>query len=259
MDPIEHVAFVARSEHRLRVLEHLLESGSTTRYEFRDRIDASRSTVTRSLSALEDRGWITKSGNAYELTAAGQIVTDRFLSLTDAIETTEELSAFLKWFPTAEFDFSLEDIADETVITSTKADPYAPARAHLNMFEDINSFRGMLPSVDVEVARKVRGQIAERDLDIEMIVTEEIAETMAGNEYAEIIREMQEMGQFRVLVCESELPFYLGISNGRVQIGVENDEGYPQALLETPTDAMETWARDVYEDYRNRSRELEKV
>lgn len=259
MDPIDHIGFIARSNHRIEILDLLLNSAPMTRHEFRQRLDASRSTVVRSLSALEERGWITREGREYVLTPTGEIVASRFLSLVDAIETTEELASFLEWFPVSEFDFDLEDIEGASVAVSTPEDPYAPARAQARPFEEVEVFRAMLPSIDAEVARAVHGQLVERGFDLELIVTEEVADRMTESEYVEMMGEMDRSGNCRVLVYDGGFPFYLGIGDEVVQIGVEDDEGYPQALLETDTDSIGAWATTVYEDHRKQARELDEL
>lgn len=75
-DPIDQIAFLARSESRVRVLEHLLEHGATSRRAFREHLDVSRSTVTRTLTDLTDRDWLEETDNTYRLTPSGKVVAE---------------------------------------------------------------------------------------------------------------------------------------------------------------------------------------
>lgn len=54
---IKDITFLARSEHRIAVLDALQEA-PRARHELRELTGASRVTVNRVLDDLEDRGWI---------------------------------------------------------------------------------------------------------------------------------------------------------------------------------------------------------
>lgn len=56
-------------------------------------------------------------------------------------------------------------------------------------------------------------------------------------------------------VAESALPFYLGISgDGRIQVGIADEEGFPRPLLETTDETIREWAEEIYESYRDGAR-----
>lgn len=253
-DPVEQVAFLARSETRVRLLERLLEAGPSTQRDLRDHLDASRSTVTRSLSALEERGWIEQSQGVYRLTPPGEVVTDEFTSLLESIRTTDELSVFLDWFPYAEYSLDVSRLRGAEITSAGPPDPYAPARKQTELLERVDRFRGFLPSLDIEGTRVVHEQITERGFEAEIVVSESAEATIGSGEYAELFREQVSTGRLTVLVVDDDLPFYLGVAEGVVQIGVEDDEGFPRALLETTDESVREWATDVYERFRDRAR-----
>jgi predicted transcriptional regulator len=260
MEPIEHVEFLSRSEHRISVLRHLRESGPTTKREFREELSASRSTVTRSLSALEERGWITSNSDTYELTPAGRGITDQYLDLTDAVELTEELSPILELVSASELDFDIEHLSDATVTESTDSDPYAPVRKHMAAFEEAQSIRSVLPSVDLEVAQTFRDRLEDPGFSGVLVVTAEIAHRFAQPEYEAVVNDMLDAENCDILVSEEDFPYYLGILEGEtVQIGIEDGQGYPRALLETDDVAVYEWAMDEFDRYRERASPMEDV
>jgi hypothetical protein len=53
-------------------------------------------------------------------------------------------------------------------------------------------------------------------------------------------------------VTDEYVPFCLGIVDGLVQIGVEDDEGVPRALAESSSDELREWARERFEDTSRR-------
>jgi predicted transcriptional regulator len=259
MDPIEEIEFLSRSEHRVEILERLLDADPKTRHEFRECLNASRSTVSRCLNALQERGWITRDGRRYTLTPSGEIVIKQYRSLVDTIEMTDELSAFLDRFPNERFGFELRDITDASVTTSTPTDPYAPVRAHVDIFEEVAEFSTMIRSIDPEIIRTAKEQMHDRDFELEMIITDEIASALPGSESETLLSEMLAMDRFRLFVHDDSLPFYLGYNEDVVHIGVENENGYPLALLKSTNPSMIDWGIDVYTDHREKAREIHEV
>ncbi|SNZ11769.1 Predicted transcriptional regulator, contains HTH domain [Natronoarchaeum philippinense] len=250
-DPVEQIAFLARSNARVRVLEQLLDSGSADQRTLRTRLDASRSTIARTLTALEQRGWIETDGSVYRLTTVGTIVAEEFEELADALRVTDEFSTFLEWFPYSEFDLDLAELQDSTITTATSSDPYAAGRTQTEFLYATDRFLGFLPAIDIEGTRVVHEQITEHGFEAEIVVSAEVSETITQGEYADLFRAQLETGQLTVLVHDGALPFYLGLGDEeRVQIGVEDDEGFPRALLESSAQTVRRWAEDVYEEYR---------
>jgi len=254
MDPVEQISFLSRSKTRVGVLERLRADGATTQRDLRDRLDASRSTITRSLTALEEHGWIEQTDQSYQLTPKGEIVAEEFTSLVDSVRVVDELSTFLRWFPYREFSVDISDLRDGEVTSAGSADPYAPARKQTELLEEVDSFRGWLPSLDIEGTRVVHEQITERAFEAEVVVSEAVEDTIEAGEYATLFGEMISTDRLTVLVVEKELPFYLGLSGEIVQIGVEDDEGFPRALLQTTAHPVRNWAADIYGSYRERAR-----
>lgn len=252
---VERIAFLTRSKPRVEILTHLLESGPTTQREFREHVDASRSTVTRALAALEEYDWVRRDGEAYRLTPQGRIVADGLCDLVDTVRATEEIATFIEWFPYAEHDLDLEHLRGAEITASTDTDPYAPLRKHASAVRDASEFRMLLPSIDLRTARSTKDRVLNDDLELELIVSPDVEATISSEEFAPVLREQVAAGGLTVFVSEEAVPFYLGLSDtGSVQVGVEDDEGYPRALLETDCEEVRGWAESVYDEYRDHAR-----
>ncbi|WP_302082022.1 helix-turn-helix transcriptional regulator [Salinibaculum rarum] len=248
---IDTLSFLTRSEPRTRILLQLLSSGSTSRRQFRDRFSVSRSTITRALTALEERGLVGHDGATYHLTPTGRIVAETIADAVDTFEVTDELSTFLEWFPYSDHDISLDELSAADITVSTDVNPYAPSRKHAKTVSEHDQFRMLLPSIDLQVARSTDDRLKNGDLELEMIVTPEVEETISTGEFASLLREQIECGSMTVLVSPEPIPFYLGLSgSGTVQVGVEDDEGFPRAVLTAETDALRSWGERVYEQFR---------
>lgn len=256
-DPVDRISFLARSEARVEILERLLRSGPATRRDLREDLDASRSTVARSLNALEELDWVRQESNTYRLSPAGELVTAEFLELAETIRTTEELSGFASWFPFSEFDLELELLRDADVTVHSGGDPYAPGRAQNEFVRAADRFRGALPSIDLEGTKLAHERVLAGELETELVVSEAVERTIVSGEYAALFREKLATGRSTVLVSEELFPFYLGLSDdGTVQLGVEDDDGFPRALLESSSTPIREWAEDLYADYRSEARPL---
>lgn len=254
--PLDQILFLARAESRVRILECLLSSGAASQRELRAELDASRTTVSRSLRSLEDREWVVHEEDGYRLTRVGQIVASEFVDTLETVRTAEQRSAFLRWFPAdvSAPDF-LED-ADAEITVPTDGDPYAPARTQAEILRDVDALRILLPSIDLEATKLLAEQVTQRGLEVETVVPPTLEETMASGEFAPLIRETMETGRSTMFVADRELPFYLGLAgDGRVQVGVGDEEGFPRALLETTEAACREWAEGVYREYRAGARE----
>lgn len=253
--PLEQISFLARSESRVRILTHLLDAGSATTREFRTHLEASRSTIARSLNSLEERDWIESESGEYRLTGVGKLVAEDFLDLSETIRTTGELSAFLRWFPLSEFELELDQLRDAEITVYSDGDPYAPGRAQNEFVRSTDRFRAFLPAIDLEGTKLAHERIVNGEFDAELVVSEEVEEAVTAGEFARLFREKLETGRFTVLVAEDPLPFYLGLADdGRVQLGVEDDDGFPRALLESSSESILGWAERLYEDYRAEAR-----
>lgn len=258
--PLDQVAFLARSESRVRVLEQLLASGPTTRREFRERLGSSRSTVTRSLSQLEARNWIRETGDAYELTPAGRLVAEQFLTLVESVETTEALSPFLDWFPYAEYPLDLDALTGAEITSSTEADPYAPGRRQTAFLDHHEEVWLVLPSIELEGIRSTHEQVLTGALSLSVVVSEAVADRIVTGEFAALFREQIETGRMDVYAVDGTLPFYLGFGgDATVQLGVEDDDGFPRALLEVESEPLRSWAEDVYDGHRHRAERMSRA
>jgi len=249
--PISDLSFLARSETRVRIVEQLLSSAPATQRDLRVELDASRSTVARSLSALEDRGWVTDESGSYALTPVGAPIAETFLDAVDAVRATNEVAPFLRWFPLGEYDIGVEDVRDGSLTVSTDGDPYAPARRQTELLRAASQFRGFLPSIDLEGTELVHEQVLEQDLEAEIVVSPGVAETISSEEFAPLFREKLATGRLTVLVADDPVSFYVGLAGDRtVHVGVEDDDGFPRALLNADGGRVREWAESLYEDLR---------
>lgn len=252
---LDRVRFLARAESRVRILEHLLEAGPITQRSLRSELDASRTTVARSLASLEGKGWVTTDEGAYDLTRAGRAVTVEFTRLLETMARLDEVGAVLRWLPPDLDVPEFWDATDLSVTTPTDGDPYAPTRAQSEILHSADRLRLLLPAIGRDSTAAIVEEVTERGLEVETVVTPDLEATMESEAFAAQIREMGATGRSTIYVSPDPVPCYLGLADdGRVQVGVADDDGLPRALLETPDEAVREWAEALYGEYRSGAR-----
>lgn len=253
--PLDQVRFLARADSRVAVLDYLADSGPATRRTLRSDLDASRTTVGRAVRSLAEAGWVEDAGGGVQLTHAGRVVAVEFASLLETMRTVDELAEFLRWFPPSVEAPAFHRADDVEVTTSTDADPYAPARTQSKILHTADSLRFLLPATDLESTETIVEQVTEHGLEAETVVSPGLEPTFESGDFAPLIREMVASGRSPIYVSPDPLSFYLGLADdGRVQVGVADDEGLPRALLETTDDDVREWAERVYDDRRAAAR-----
>lgn len=251
MDEIAgQIDFLSSSQNRVEVLWTLDREGPLSRRRVRDRVEASRSTVKRTLDALLELDWVAKLDGEYRTTPIGTTVLDAYCEFQRAVRTAETVAPVFRWLPEVDLDFDLRELENPTVVVPGEGEPYAPVVRQTELVRSIESFRGLLPSINLEGSRLARRRIVAGELTAEVVVSADVAATIREEPYAGLFREQLATGRMTVAVAD-ELPFYLGLpGDGPVQLGVEDDHGLPRALLETRADAVRRWAEREYEDHR---------
>jgi predicted transcriptional regulator len=251
---VEEAAFLVGSPNRVQLLAELYESDRCSRDALRAAVDASRTTVQRNLTALEDRGWVRRSGRQYRLTPCGELVAAEVLSFADATATAKRLRDVLQWLPREEFDFDLRLLADASITQATSSDPYAPVHRQAATMESAERFCGLLPSVSPTALNAAHHRISDGDGEWTFIVA---ADSLAALESrpasAAPLLDCAGADCVEVYSYAGDVPFYLGVSGQHVQLGVEDDEGVPRGLVETDHDRVRGWADDVVARYRRQA------
>lgn len=144
-DAIEAVSFLARSEHRVRVLAWL-RAGPQSREEINDALDVSRVTLSRVLGDLEEREWIRRSptDHRYELTGFGERVFDDLHRLFQTVSVGQQYPDVVERLPTDWFGFDLRCLTDGEHIAGDDGDPLAAARVVADEIEHASTCRSLL-------------------------------------------------------------------------------------------------------------------
>ncbi|AUV84108.1 transcriptional regulator (plasmid) [Salinigranum rubrum] len=256
---IEEIDFLARSNHRVGVLEELT-AGVRERRELRAATGASTPTMSRILSDFEDRRWVVRDGPTYELTPLGEFVAERFLDFREAMEIERKLRDVWQWLPREMEGFSVDLFADAVVSYPGPGYPYEPIERLTHLIEGTTRMRGFDSIVFKSINNETVCQAVLDGMELEYVYSPTALEqTFAWN--PERVMEAASCEHCRVYVHDA-LPDRsrcgLGIVDDRAGICCHDPEtGALTAVIDTDDPAAREWAISTFERVRDEARPVE--
>ena len=256
-EALAEIECLARSPNRLRLLAVIAEEAPVEKGALRGRFEMSRTTLSRNLDLLEQRGWIEEpASRTYAVTRAGAVVAERFADLLEVADLSTQLQPVFEWLPNGALDLELSHLADADVVIAEPGDPWAMINHHVATLKTMDECRALLPFVGLHAAEAGAERVVHHGAVAEVVVTPSVSETFQSNpQYAGPLAEAASTGRFEVSVHEGSIPYGLNIVDETVQIVVA-DDGQPRALLESDADAVHEWADRTFQEYKRESEPL---
>lgn len=253
---LDDVAFLANSENRVAVLQLLVEE-TRSHDEIRDRIGASRVTTARILRELEDREWITRTGQACAATPTGEWVCEAFTRLVDEVAAERRLREPLQLFPSDLLTFDVRRLRDAELVVLEESDATAVIRRILDFRRSSDRIRGLTRTVAPVFIEADWESTVHGDTHIDMVVTPEVLDTVRDHPTsARQLREMLDEPDVYVSVYE-DVPISVGIYDGAVGIDLTDEGGVVKGGIVSEDEAVYEWAVDLFETCRADARPVE--
>lgn len=257
--PLEEVEFIARSAHRVAVLDALAER-PRERGDLRDVTGASSPTIGRILADFEERRWLRRDGRIYELTRLGEFVAERFAGLREAMETERTLRDVSPWLPREMDGFSIDLFSDPVVSYPGPGYPYEPVHRVTQLIEGTETMRGFGTTVVKSSNLEAACAAIVDGMEFEFVYSPETLRTIVAWN-PERVAEAAACANCTTFVHD-DLPDRewcgLGIYGDRVGICCHDTEtGVLQAGVDTDSPRAVEWAESIYERYRAEARRLE--
>lgn len=231
-----------------------LRDGPKDKRDLVDELGVSRSTVDRATRELETAGLIEHVDGGYAVTSFGETAEAAFAEFVETLRLRRRLDALLRWVPDADIDVDLDALADADIVLPEPGNPYNMVNRHVRRLRDADTARVVLPLTGLHAFEAAHRAVVSDGAEHEYVVLPDVAKTYESNpDYAPLYEEMVGTGRFEVRVYDGDIPYYLGLLDGTVQIGVDED-GEPRGLLESDAAELGAWAAEKYEDYRRQSR-----
>lgn len=248
---LDDVEFLVGSANRLAVLD-AISAVPRARHELREVTDASRVTLSRVLSDLEERNWIVRTGETYETTTEGAVVAAEFARLFANVEAIDGLADALGWLPVDEFDFELASLAEASLIASTDRDLTAAITHTADRVREATRVRNVATGISSEVADAYLEAAAHDDRSLETVVHASVFDAAAPDgETGRRLRAMVEAENLAVRRFDgAEPPVMLTVCDDVVLLCGRSDSRSPPEGVESTNGAVRAWADSYFESLR---------
>lgn len=214
-----------------------------------EELACSRSTVDRSLRELESLGVAEYADGGYRLTAFGEMVRSRFADLDERIALWFEFAPFLQWLPRDEVDVDIELLSGADLYCAEPGDPLAMVNRHVRVAAQATEMQLVLPLTGLHAYQTIRDRVVDAGARSTVVTTPDVVHTYQSDPaYAPLTEEMAETGRFSLYQYNDPIPCFVGLLDGTVQIGVD-DDGDPQALVEGSDADLREWAMGVFAEF----------
>lgn len=252
------LAFFGSSPTRFTALEALSEE-AMSKAELQERIDTSRITLWRLLGDFEDRGWVRETDAGYEATVAGQFVVERLTSVGDTLQALEELGDLLEWLPLDQMDFAIDRLAAAEIVRPTPSDPQAPMRLATRQIREASTIRILTHGYAPRVFESMHELGMAGEQSGKLVTSTEVLETFVEEpSMGEKLADLIDAEQLEYFHYPGGVPHIFAILDGkRLGMGVDDDDGRPQASFDIDDDTVLEWAERTFERYRSQSSRVE--
>lgn len=255
-DTMSNIAYLARSQNRIEILE-TLATGSHTSRDVEEQTGTSRSTLERITTELEERGWAERNNDGeYVLTETGERITketSRYVGAMDAIETLGDAVA---WLPDEELTVGLRHFRDAIVRSPQPNATAAPSTYATKLMRGATEFACLVniaPSLGFEKAM-VDGVVDGRLSTKHVITDGEFAVLRQDPDRTSRWQAYIEAGA-EVYCYDGHIPCNLLVIDETVLIL----DRQPEALegIETTNATVRSWANEMVDKYKNNAERLD--
>lgn len=256
---LDDVEFLARSAHRVAVLEAVDET-PRSRQALQSTTGASRVTIGRIVTDLEQRGWIRQSDDRYHPTPVGRAIAEAFDALRGTLEAAAVLEPLTPSLPDDFLTVDINHFSDAEVSVPTPQDPLAAARAAARLMAEANHVLMLAHAVTSETVDSQIRAIEQRGQSSAVVLSAATHEAMqADPTLLDQLHRLQSHEEVRVFRYEGRLPVSMGVyDKAIVGIGTVDDAGFPNAFLVSTDDEVLTWAQQTFSTIRDQSEALPK-
>jgi hypothetical protein len=121
---------------------------------------------------------------------------------------------------------------------------------HVNVLKQADEIRAVLPLTGLHAHEAVHERVTQHGTRAELVGCPEVVRTFLSDpDFADMTEAMAATGQFHVFQRNERPPYFLGVMDDVVQIGVD-DDGDPQAIIESTNSDVRDWAEATYERFK---------
>lgn len=255
-DAMSNIAYLARSQNRLEILE-TLTTGPHTPRDVEEQTGTSRSTLERITTELEERGWAERNNNGeYVLTGMGERVAEETSQYVGAMEAIDTLGEAVDWLPYDELTIDLRHFRDAAVRGPEPNDVAAADTRIIDLMRNGDVFACLSNTAGtVGLETEMMEQFGEDRLAVENVVTPEELDIYRRDSDRMARWESYLDAGANVYCYHGQIPCVLILIDETVFIGDRRLETI--GLIESSNDAVRSWAEGLLAKYRDDAERVE--
>lgn len=248
-DALEAIAYLSRSENRVRILDELA-SGSLPRRELETETGVSRTTLGRILGEFEEREWAERTADGeYAATPRGRHVITAFRPVVEEVAAIQHLGESVAQLPTEELSIGLEHFEDAVVRRPEPNDPLGLVRRLVTLLEEASSFRSFtFLAPPVPVGEAMADGVESGQLTAEHVLAGGLVEYIQSNPDGPPPWQAYLEAGARVYRYDDHIPCNMFVIDDTVI--VLNDKATGNEFLESDDGTVREWAVELIGAYR---------
>jgi len=256
--PLDEIAYLARSENRVRVLRTIAEE-TLTRQQLREDLSVSRTTLGRVVNEFEERDLVRLTERGYTTTQTADAILEKFVPLLETVEGIQNLDEAIEWLPPPTKSVDFRHFRDAEITTSTPENPAAPFDRGLELIGEADTYRGLTSTAIPSYVQVLHEGMVQNRLNVEGVIEASFLETLRNDpERAGPWYDFAEADA--ISVYDGSVPINMHLLDDVVLIWLgEHDEDDLEVygLLESENPSVLSWAESLYEEYRTEADPLD--
>jgi predicted transcriptional regulator len=254
VSPLDDVEFLARSSHRVVVVQ-LLQKGPWTRPDIHEETGISQPTLGRVLGSLVDRNWVEQVGREYQFTPVGALVAEEFIDLLDTLETFHQLGDVIDFLPVDRLDLDVRSLGGATVTAPEPSDVLKHIRRLEELVFDADRVRILTPTMLPDSVDKLLDRHdGVGSLYHEAIFTGDAVEIgLANPGLVASARELLDTHSVDLFRYDGTVELMLASLDETAVIGPLDEQGLPRAFVESEDETVRSWVEAKLDEYRDAS------
>lgn len=223
-----------------------LDDTPKERHVLVDYLDASKSTIYKGISQLQEQNLIESTNNGLQPTLFGKLALRQY----DELARTADLGDLLQSLPPDTIHPSAL-VGAETVTPDNRAVNRHLARIE-TMLQEAEAIRGFSPAVSPEYLSVLHQRIIDDGLTVDLVLTEEIVSYLR-EEYPAISSDLLSTSDVALFWTENELPFTLLLisTSEKTRVCIElGENGNATGLILNDSAESLRWAKEVYTQHK---------
>jgi len=258
----DNLKFLAISGVRAKIMI-TLHGGPKNLSELRELIDLRSSTILHGMNELEKRNIVKKTGDRYNLTPSGKILTLNFKDLVKSVIVTKRFEKLwdghcIEGIPD-NLLLQIGSLMNGDLIQSEPTDIYKPHMTFIQLLPHVNKFRGVTPLFHSDF-KDLMIQMVLNGVDTQLIVTESIMNKLyeLAAQEPETFTNLTSQENFELWITDEDVKIGFTVTDQFVSLGLAFEDGsydYSMDLVSDDLDAI-LWGEKLFKYYREKSKKI---